>query len=178
MKSYADKLFDAVFNTQASRVYSGADYWNKILYEIQDEFKRLNNLIDSDTKPLQIAGTPNASASAAPSTAPVIALPERPAPTNNDSAAAAAQDTAGNAVQAIPITQPVAAAVTSLSVPATGSEEEEIDYVEIARDITEAMTIGEIRALLEEHGLDSSGLKKNLIGRLARALEDGKIKVE
>ncbi len=118
-----------------------------------------------------------ASASAAPSTAPVIALPERPAPTNNDSAAAAAQDTAGNAVQAIPITQPVAAAVTSLSVPATGSEEEEIDYVEIARDITEAMTIGEIRALLEEHGLDSSGLKKNLIGRLARALEDGKIKI-
>jgi len=39
------------------------------------------------------------------------------------------------------------------------------------------MTIGEIRALLEEHGLDSSGLKKNLIGRLARALEDGKIKI-
>ena len=118
-----------------------------------------------------------ASASAASSASPVIALPERPAPTNNDSAAAAAQDTAGNAVQAIPITQPVAAAVTSLSVPTTGSEEEEIDYVEIARDITEAMTIGEIRALLEEHGLDSSGLKKNLIGRLARALEDGKIKI-
>lgn len=117
-------------------------------------------------------------ASAAPSTAPVIALPERPAPTNSDSdAAAAAQDTAGNAVQAIPITQPVAAAVTSVSVPAAGSDKEEIDYVEIARDITEAMTIGEIRALLEEHGLDSSGLKKNLIGRLARALEDGKIKI-
>ena len=118
-----------------------------------------------------------ASASAASSASPVIALPERPAPTNNDSGAAAAQDTAGNAVQAIPITQPVAAAVTSVSVPATGSDEEEIDYVEIARDITEAMTIGEIRALLEEHGLDSSGLKKNLIGRLARALEDGKIKI-
>lgn len=118
-----------------------------------------------------------ASASAAPSTAPVIALPERPAPPNNDSGAADAQDTAGNAVQAIPITQPVVAAVTSVSVPATGSDEEEIDYVEIARDITEAMTIGEIRALLEEHGLDSSGLKKNLIGRLARALEDGKIKI-
>ena len=116
-------------------------------------------------------------ASAASSTAPVIALPERPATTNNDSGAAAAQDTAGNAVQAIPITQPVAAAITSVSVPATSSEEEEIDYVEIARDITEAMTIGEIRALLEEHGLDSSGLKKNLIGRLARALEDGKIKI-
>ena len=177
LKSYADKLFDAVFNTQASRVYSGADYWNKILYEIQDEFKRLNNLIDSDTKPLQIAGTPNASASAAPSTAPVIALPERPAPPNNDSGAADAQDTAGNAVQAIPVTQPVAATVISVSVPAAGSDEEEIDYVEIARDITEAMTIGEIRALLEEHGLDSSGLKKNLIGRLARALEDGKIKI-
>ena len=119
-----------------------------------------------------------ASASAAPSTAPVIALPERPAPTNNDSGAAAAQDTAGTAVQATPVTQSVAAAVTSVSVPAAGSDEEEIDYVEIARDITEAMTIGEIRALLEEHGLDSSGLKKNLIGRLARALEDGKIKVE
>ena len=118
-----------------------------------------------------------ASASAASSASPVIALPERPAPTNNDSAAAAAQDTAGNAVKAIPITQPVAAAITSVSVPATGSDEEEIDYVEIARDITEAMTIGEIRALLEEHGLDSSGLKKNLIGRLARALEDGKIKI-
>ena len=118
-----------------------------------------------------------ASAPAAPSTAPVIALPERPAHTNNDSAAAAAQDTAGTAVQAIPITQPVAAAAISLSVPTTGSDEEEIDYVEIARDITEAMTIGEIRALLEGHGLDSSGLKKNLIGRLARALEDGKIKI-
>ena len=119
-----------------------------------------------------------ASASAASSASPVIALPERPAPTNSDSdAAAAAQDTAGTAVQATPVTQSVAAAVTSVSVPATGSEEEEIDYVEIARDITEAMTIGEIRALLEEHGLDSSGLKKNLIGRLARALEDGKIKI-
>ena len=118
-----------------------------------------------------------ASAPAAPSTAPIIALPERPSTTNNDSGAAAAQDTAGNAVQAIPITQPVAAAVTSLAVPATGSEEEEIDYVEIARDITEAMTISEIRALLEQHGLDSFGLKKNLIGRLARALEDGKIKI-
>ena len=118
-----------------------------------------------------------ASAPAAPSTAPVIALPERPAPTNNDSGAADAQDTAGTAVQATPVTQPVAAAITSVSVPTAGSEEEEIDYVEIARDITEAMTIGEIRALLEEHGLDSSGLKKNLIGRLARALEDGKIKI-
>ena len=116
-------------------------------------------------------------ASAASSASPVIALPERPAPTNNDSGAATAQDTAGNAVKAIPITQPVAAAITSVSIPATGSDEEEIDYVEIARDITEAMTIGEIRALLEEHGLDSSGLKKNLIGRLARALEDGKIKI-
>ena len=119
-----------------------------------------------------------ASAPAAPSTAPIIALPERPAHTNNDSGAAAAQDTAGTAVQAIPITQPVAAAAISLSVPTTGSDEEEIDYVEIARDITEAMTISEIRALLEEHGLDSSGLKKNLIGRLARALEDGKIKIK
>lgn len=118
-----------------------------------------------------------ASASAASSITPVIALPERPAPTNNDSGAAAAQDTAGTAVQATPVTQSVAAAVTSVSVPAAGSDEEEIDYVEIARDITEAMTIGEIRALLEEHGLDSSGLKKNLIGRLARALEDGKIKI-
>lgn len=65
----------------------------------------------------------------------------------------------------------------AVSVPTSGSDEEEIDYVEIARDITEAMTIGEIRALLEQHGLDSSGLKKNLIGRLARALEDGKIKI-
>ena len=174
--SYGEKLDEAVYNARDNRIRS-ADYWNKILEEIYDEFNRLNNLIDSDTKPLQIAGTPNASAPAASSTTPVIALPEGPAPTNNDSAAAAAQDTAGNAVQAIPITQPVAAAVTSLSVPATGSEEEEIDYVEIARDITEAMTIGEIRALLEEHGLDSSGLKKNLIGRLARALEDGKIKI-
>jgi len=118
-----------------------------------------------------------ASASAASSASPVIALPERPAPTNNDSGAADAQDTAGNAVQAIPVTQPVAATVISVSAPTAGSEEEEIDYVEIARDITEAMTIGEIRALLEEHGLDSSGLKKNLIGRLARALEDGKIKI-
>ena len=117
-----------------------------------------------------------ASAPVAPSTAPVIALPERPAPINNDSAAAAAQDTAGTAVQAIPITQPAAAATISLSIPTTASDEE-IDYVEIARDITEAMTISEIRALLEEHGLDSSGLKKNLIGRLARALEDGKIKI-
>ena len=117
-----------------------------------------------------------ASAPVAPSTAPVIALPERPAPINNDSAAAAAQDTAGTAVQAIPITQPAAAAAISLSIPTTASDEE-IDYVEIARDITEAMTIGEIRALLEGHGLDSSGLKKNLIGRLARALEDGKIKI-
>ena len=148
--SYEEKLFNAVLNMRDSRVYSGADYWNKILNEIQDEFNRLNNLIDSDTKPLQIAGTPNASASAAPSTAPVIASLEKPASANSD---------------------------VAVSVPAAGSDEEEIDYVEIARDITEAMTIGEIRALLEEHGLDSSGLKKNLIGRLARALEDGKIKI-
>ncbi|MFC1238752.1 hypothetical protein ACFGOO_04890 [Treponema vincentii] len=118
-----------------------------------------------------------ASESVAPSTTPIIALPERPATTNNDSGVAAAQDTVGNAVQATPVTQSVAATVISVSAPTTGSEEEEIDYVEIARDITEAMTIGEIRALLEEHGLDSSGLKKNLIGRLARALEDGKIKI-
>ena len=118
-----------------------------------------------------------ASASVAPSTTPIIALPERPATTNNDSGVAAAQDTAGNAVQATPVTQSVAATVISVSAPTTGSEEEEIDYVEIARDITEAMTIGEIRALLEEHGLDSSGLKKNLIGRLARALEDDTIKI-
>ena len=118
-------------------------------------------------------------ASAASSASPVIALPERPAPTNSDSDAAAdVQDTAGTAVQAILVTQSVAATVISVSAPTAGSEEEEIDYVEIARDITEAMTIGEIRALLEEHGLDSSGLKKNLIGRLARALEDGKIKIE
>ena len=53
-----------------------------------------------------------ASASAASSASPVIALPERPSTTNNDSGAATAQDTAGNAVQAIPVTQPVAAAVT------------------------------------------------------------------
>ena len=118
-----------------------------------------------------------ASASVAPSTTPIIALSERPATTNNDSGVAAAQDTAGNAVQATPVTQSVAATVISVSAPTTGSEEEEIDYVEIARDITEAMTIGEIRALLEEHGLDSSGLKKNLIGRLARALEDDTIKI-
>lgn len=174
--SYEEKLCEAVCNAQDNRICS-AEYWNKILNKIDDEFNRLNNLIDSDTKPLQIAGVPNASAPAASSTSPVIALPERPATTNNDSGVAAAQDTAGNAVQATPVTQPVAAAVTSVSVPITSSDEEEIDYVEIARDITEAMTIGEIRALLEEHGLDSSGLKKNLIGRLARALEDGKIKI-
>ena len=173
--SYHDKLINAVIKIQDSK--SDPDYWNKIFTGIACEFDRLNNLIDSDTKPLQIAGVPNASASAASSASPVIALPERPAPTNNDSGAAAAQDTAGTAVQAIPVTQSVAAAVTSVSIPTTGSDEEEIDYVEIARDITEAMTIGEIRALLEEHGLDSSGLKKNLIGRLARALEDGKIKI-
>ena len=177
-QSYEEKLFEAVCNVRHDRIISNVDYWNKIFEEIYDEFNRLNHLIDSDTKPLQIAGAPNASAPAASSTTPVIALPERPAPTNSDSdAAAAAQDTAGTAVQAIPVTQSVAAAVTSVSVPTSGSDEEEIDYVEIARDITEAMTIGEIRALLEEHGLDSSGLKKNLIGRLARALEDGKIKI-
>ena len=121
-----------------------------LLNKIDDEFNRLNNLIASDTKPLQIAGAPNASAPAAFSASPVIASLEKPASANSD---------------------------VAVSVPATGSEKEEIDYVEIARDITEAMTIGEIRALLEEHGLDSSGLKKNLIGRLARALEDGKIKI-
>ena len=146
--SYDDKLRDAVIKIQDSK--SDPDYWNKIFTGIACEFDRLNNLIDSDTKPLQIAGTPNASASAAPSTAPVIASLEKPASANSD---------------------------VAVSVPAAGSDEEEIDYVEIARDITEAMTIGEIRALLEEHGLDSSGLKKNLIGRLARALEDGKIKI-
>ena len=173
--SYEEKLDEAVYNARDNRIRS-AEAWNKILNKIDDEFNRLNNLIDFDTKPLQIAGTPNASAPVAPSTAPVIALPERPAHTNNDSGAAA-PDTAGTAVQAIPITQPVAAAAISLSVPTTGSDEEEIDYVEIARDITEAMTISEIRTLLEGHGLDSSGLKKNLIGRLARALEDGKIKI-
>lgn len=148
-QSYEEKLVDAVANAQENRIYS-ADYWNKILNEIQDEFNRLNNLIDSDTKPLQIAGAPNASASAASSASPVIASLEKPASANSD---------------------------VAVSIPITSSDEEEIDYVEIARDITEAMTIGEIRALLEEHGLDSSGLKKNLIGRLARALEDGKIKI-
>lgn len=154
-QSYEEKLVDAVGNAQGNRIHS-ADYWNeKILNEIDNEFKRLNNLIDSNTKPLQIAGVPDASAPAAD-----------------------VQDIAGNAVQAIPSTQPVAATVISVSVSTSGSEEEEIDYVEIARDITEAMTIGEICALLEQHGLDSSGLKKNLIGRLARALEDGKIKIE
>ena len=148
-QSYEEKLFDAVCNVRRDRILN-VDYWNKILEEIYDEFTRLNNLIDSDTQPLQIAGTPNASAPAASSIAPVVASSEKPVPVNG-----------GGAV----------------SVPTSGSDEEEIDYVEIARDITEAMTIGEIRALLEEHGLDSSGLKKNLIGRLARALEDGKIKI-
>ena len=146
--SYDDKLRDAVIKIQDSK--SDPDYWNKIFTGIACEFDRLNNLIDSDTKPLQIAGVPNASAPAASSTTPVIASLEKPASANSD---------------------------VAVSVPAAGSDEEEIDYVEIARDITEAMTIGEIRALLEEHGLDSSGLKKNLIGRLARALEDGKIKI-
>ena len=56
-------------------------------------------------------------------------------------------------------------------------DEEELDYVEIARDITEAMTIAEIRELLERHGFDSGGNKKNLIGWLARALEDGDIEL-
>ena len=148
-RSYEEKLFEAVCNVRRDRIFN-ADYWNKIFHEIYDEFDRLNHLIDSDTKPLQIAGAPNASASAAPSTAPVITSLEKPASANSD---------------------------VAVSVPAAGSDEEEIDYVEIARDITEAMTIGEIRALLEGHGLDSSGLKKNLIGRLARALEDGKIKI-
>ena len=60
----------------------------------------------------------------------------------------------------------------------TSNDEEEIDYVEIVRDITEAMTIAEIRDLLERHGLDSGGNKKNLIGRLARALEDGDIELD
>ena len=147
--SYEEKLDEAVYNARDNRIRSAED-WNKILNEIQDEFNRLNNLIDSDTKPLQIAGTPNASAPAASSIAPVVASSEKPVPVNGD---------------------------VAVSVPAAGSDEEEIDYVEIARDITEAMTISEIRALLEEHGLDSSGLKKNLIGRLARALEDGKIKI-
>ena len=149
-QSYEEKLVDAVANAQENRIYS-ADYWNeKILNEIDNEFNRLNNLIDSDTKLLQIAGAPNASVPAASSASPVIASLEKPASANSD---------------------------VAVSVPATGSDEEEIDYVEIARDITEAMTIGEIRALLEQHGLDSSGLKKNLIGRFARALEDGKIKI-
>ena len=148
--SYEEKLGEAVYNARDNRIRS-ADYWTeKILNEIDNEFNRLNNLIDSDTKPLQIAGAPNASVPAASSASPVIASLEKPASANSD---------------------------VAVSVPATGSDEEEIDYVEIARNITEAMTIGEIRALLEEHGLDSSGLKKNLIGRLARALEDGKIKI-
>ena len=147
--SYEEKLEEAVYNARDNRIRS-AEYWNKILNKIDDEFDRLNHLIDSDTKSLQIAGTPNAPASAASSTTPVIGSLEKPASANSD---------------------------VAVSVPAAGSDEEEIDYVEIARDITEAMTIGEIRALLEQHGLDSSGLKKNLIGRLARALEDGKIKI-
>ena len=148
--SYEEKLLEAVCNVRHDRNISNVDYWNKIFEEIYDEFNRLNHLIDSDTKPLQIAGAPNASAPAASSASPVIASLEKPASANSD---------------------------VAVSVPTSGSDEEEIDYVEIARDITEAMTIGEIRALLEEHGLDSSGLKKNLIGRLARALEDGKIKI-
>ena len=155
-----DQLFKAAAALLQNRTMS---FLKEHLSEMEQAFER----------PL----SSTASAPAASFTAPIIALPERPAPTNNDSGVAAAQDAAGNAVQAIPVTQPVAAAVVSLSVPAAGSDEEEIDYVEIARDITEAMTIGEIRALLEEHGLDSSGLKKNLIGRLARALEAGKIKI-
>jgi len=155
-----DQLFKAAAALLQNRTMS---FLKEHLSEMEQAFER----------PL----SSTASAPAASFTAPIIALPERPAPPNNVGGAADVQDTAGTAVQATPITQPVAAAVTSLSVPAAGTDEEEIDYVEIARDITEAMTISEIRALLEEHGLDSSGLKKNLIGRLARALEDGKIKI-
>jgi len=170
--SYGEKLDEAVYNARDNRIRS-ADYWNKILEEIYDEFNRLNNLIDSDTKPLQIAGTPNASAPAASSTAPVTALPESPATANRVIDVVAAYSASDNTAQVI--TEATASVVT---VTNGNPDEEEIDYVEIARNITEAMTIAEIRVFLEKHGLDSSGVKKNLIGRLARALEDGKIKIK
>lgn len=56
--------------------------------------------------------------------------------------------------------------------------EEEIDYVELARDVTEAMTIPEIKNLLEERGLDSTGTRKNLISKVAAAIESGEIVLE
>lgn len=54
----------------------------------------------------------------------------------------------------------------------------DIDYLAMAKEATEDMSLDEIRETLEDLELDSTGKKKELIDRIAKAMEDGIIEIE
>lgn len=54
----------------------------------------------------------------------------------------------------------------------------DVDYLAMAKEATEDMTLDEIRETLEDLDLDSSGKKKDLIDRIAKAMEEGVIEIE
>lgn len=60
----------------------------------------------------------------------------------------------------------------------TNEKSEEIDYLEMAKEATEDMSLDEIKETLEDLGMDSEGKKKDLINRIAKAMEEGLIEID
>lgn len=57
-------------------------------------------------------------------------------------------------------------------------KKEEVDYLALAKEATDGMSLDEIREVLEDLELDSEGKKKDLIDRIAKAMEEGIIEIE
>lgn len=56
---------------------------------------------------------------------------------------------------------------------------DEVDYLEMAKEATEGMSLDEIREVLEDHDIETEGMKKKeLIGKVAKALEEGIIEID